>query len=104
MSFLLLLLNKIRIFWQICLAQLEEPWNVTEVTGNYVYANNGLQWVGYDNENTMRAKVGLFFRSSLFHPFKVYPVTNLLIFYLHKEKIDRRTTTTTTVRHAKSQL
>ncbi|XP_049878744.1 acidic mammalian chitinase-like [Pectinophora gossypiella] len=31
-------------------------WSITEVTGNYVYANKDTFWVGYDNANTIYAK------------------------------------------------
>lgn len=49
------------IFFQICLDQKNNSseWSITEVTGNYVYANKDLLWVGYDNPNTIYAKVNL---------------------------------------------
>ncbi|KAI8441014.1 hypothetical protein MSG28_009287 [Choristoneura fumiferana] len=31
-------------------------WSITEVTGNYVYANKDLLWVGYDNPSTIYVK------------------------------------------------
>lgn len=45
-------------YYEICLDQKNNPdaWSITEVEGNYVYANKDLQWVGYDNVNTIAAK------------------------------------------------
>ncbi|XP_047998380.1 endochitinase-like isoform X2 [Leguminivora glycinivorella] len=45
-------------YYEICEDQQNNPseWSVTEVEGNYVYANKDLQWVGYDNPNTIYAK------------------------------------------------
>ncbi|XP_063366348.1 acidic mammalian chitinase-like [Cydia amplana] len=45
-------------YLEICEDQKNYPaeWNITEVEGNYVYANKDLFWVGYDNPNTIKAK------------------------------------------------
>ncbi|XP_063623043.1 acidic mammalian chitinase-like [Cydia splendana] len=45
-------------YYEICEDQVNNAaeWNITEVEGNYVYANKDLFWVGYDNPNTIKAK------------------------------------------------
>ncbi|XP_063623048.1 acidic mammalian chitinase-like [Cydia splendana] len=45
-------------YYEICEDQMNNAaeWNITEVEGNYVYANKDLFWVGYDNVNTITAK------------------------------------------------
>ncbi|XP_047998766.1 putative chitinase 1 [Leguminivora glycinivorella] len=45
-------------FANISANQKDNPsaWSITEVEGNYVYANKDLFWVGYDNPNTIKAK------------------------------------------------
>ncbi|XP_047998767.1 acidic mammalian chitinase-like [Leguminivora glycinivorella] len=45
-------------YLEICEDQKDNPsaWSITEVEGNYVYANKDLFWVGYDNPNTIKAK------------------------------------------------
>ncbi|XP_063366350.1 acidic mammalian chitinase-like [Cydia amplana] len=45
-------------YYEICEDQINNAaeWNITEVEGNYVYANKDLFWVGYDNPNTITAK------------------------------------------------
>ncbi|XP_063384902.1 chitinase-3-like protein 1 [Cydia fagiglandana] len=45
-------------YYEICEDQKNNPsaWNITEVEGNYVYANKDHLWVGYDNANTIYAK------------------------------------------------
>ncbi|XP_063623036.1 acidic mammalian chitinase-like [Cydia splendana] len=48
-------------YYEICEDQVNNAaeWNITEVEGNYVYANKDLFWVGYDNPNTIKAKITL---------------------------------------------
>ncbi|XP_063537837.1 acidic mammalian chitinase-like [Cydia strobilella] len=43
---------------ELCEDQKNNPsaWNITEVEGNYVYANKDLFWIGYDNPNTIYSK------------------------------------------------
>ncbi|XP_073954282.1 acidic mammalian chitinase-like [Choristoneura fumiferana] len=45
-------------YYEICLDQKNNSseWSITEVTGNYVYANKDLLWVGYDNPSTIYVK------------------------------------------------
>ncbi|XP_063538160.1 acidic mammalian chitinase-like [Cydia strobilella] len=45
-------------YYEICEDQKKNAaeWSITEVKGNYVYANKDLLWVGYDNPHTIKAK------------------------------------------------